>query len=73
MSHRHVEALIGRLATDPPLRRRFEDAAAAVLHELVAQGYELSSVEIDALASIDRGGNPHVRRHARSKASPSRP
>jgi hypothetical protein len=55
MSHRHVEALIGRLATDPPLRRRFEDAAAAVLHELVAQGYELSSVEIDALASIDRG------------------
>ena len=54
MSHRQVEALIGRLATDPQLRRRFEDGAAAVLHELVAQGYELSSIEIDALASIDR-------------------
>jgi hypothetical protein len=55
MSHRHVEALIGRLATDPKLGRRFEDGPAAVLREMVAQGYELSSVEIDALASIDRG------------------
>jgi hypothetical protein len=55
MSHRHVEALIGRLATDPPLRRRFEDGPTAVLHELVAQGYELSPVEIDALASLNPG------------------
>lgn len=53
MSHRHVETLIGRLATDPDLRRRFEDGASAVLRELVGQGYELSPVEIDALASLD--------------------
>jgi hypothetical protein len=46
--------LIGRLATDPRLRRRFEDGPAALLHELVAQGYEFSIVEIDALATIDR-------------------
>jgi hypothetical protein len=54
MSHRHVEMLIGRLATDPQLRRRFEDGPLALLHELVAQGYELSIVELEALASIER-------------------
>lgn len=54
MSHRHVETLIGRLATDPQLRRRFEDGPLALLHELVAQGCEFSSIELDALASIDR-------------------
>jgi len=45
--------LIGRLATDPRLRRRFEDGPTALLHELVAQGYEFSIIEIDALATID--------------------
>jgi hypothetical protein len=54
MSHRHVETVIGRLATDPQLRRRFENSPVALLHELVAQGYELSSIEVDALASIER-------------------
>ena len=46
--------LIGRLATDPGLRRRFEDGPSAIVHELVATGYELSPVEMDALAVIDR-------------------
>lgn len=54
MSHRHVENLIGRLATDPQLRRRFEDDPVTMLRELAAQGYELSAIETDALASIDR-------------------
>ena len=54
MSHRYVEMLIGRLATDPGLRRRFEDGPAAIVHELAAAGYELSPVEMDALAVIDR-------------------
>jgi hypothetical protein len=54
MSHPHVETLIGRLATDPQLRRRFEEGPMALLQELVAQGYELSAIEVDALASIDR-------------------
>jgi hypothetical protein len=53
MSHRNVEMLIGRLATDPRLRRRFEDGPTTLLHELIAQGYELSPTEIDALAAID--------------------
>ena len=54
MSHRHVEMLIGRLATDPRLRRRFEDGPAALLRELAAEGYEFSIIEIDALATMDR-------------------
>ena len=45
--------LIGRLATDPSLRRRFENGPPAVLRELASQGYELSTIEIDALAAID--------------------
>ena len=45
--------LIGRLATDPRLRRRFEEGRAAVLHELVTQGYEFSIIELEALAGID--------------------
>jgi hypothetical protein len=54
MSHRNVEILIGRLATDPRLRRQFEGGPLTLLHELVTQGYELSTIEIDALATIDR-------------------
>ena len=54
MSHRHVEMLIGRLATDPGLRRRFEDGPSELLRELTAEGYEFSIIEIDALATIDR-------------------
>jgi hypothetical protein len=54
MSHRHVETLIGRLATDPKLRRQFEDGPEALLHELVTQGCELSPIEIAALAAIDQ-------------------
>ncbi len=54
MSHRHVETLIGRLATDPQLRRRFDDSPAALLRELVSQGFEFSPIEVDALSAIDR-------------------
>ena len=53
MSHRHVEMLIGRLATDPHLRRQFEVDAAAVLRALGDEGCQLSSIELDALASLD--------------------
>jgi len=55
MTHRNVETLIGRLATDPALRRRFAHDATAVLHELREQGYELTLVELEALASTDAG------------------
>src|SRR5262249_46491135 len=41
VTHRHVEALIGRLATDPALRRRFGSDPAQVLRDLTREGYEL--------------------------------
>ena len=51
--HRNVETLIGRLATDPELRRRFAEDPAALLGELRDQGFELTDVEREALASTD--------------------
>jgi hypothetical protein len=53
MTHRNVETLIGRLATDPALRRRFGLDAAAVVREFREQGYELTPVELEALASTN--------------------
>jgi hypothetical protein len=53
VTHWNVETLIGRLATDPVLQRRFAENPAGVLHELRQQGYELTAVEVDALASTD--------------------
>ena len=53
MTHRNVETLIGRLATDPLLRRRFADDPAAVLREFQEDGYALTAVELDALATTD--------------------
>ena len=54
MSHRSVEMVIGRLATDEGLRRRFLEDPAGVLDELCGQGCELSPVEIRALAALDQ-------------------
>jgi hypothetical protein len=48
--------LIGRLATDPLLRRRFAADPASVLRELQDEGYELTATELDALATTD----PHA-------------
>jgi hypothetical protein len=45
--------LIGRLATDPALRRRFSQDKASVLRELCEQGYELTPLELEALAATD--------------------
>jgi hypothetical protein len=53
MTHRNVENVIGRLATDPALRRRFTEDPAGILRELRDQGCELTLVEIEALASTD--------------------
>jgi hypothetical protein len=53
MTHRNVETLIGRLVTDPQLRRRFTADPEAVLRELAEQGLELNAVEREALASTD--------------------
>src|SRR5262245_19265662 len=53
VTHRNVEALIGRLATDPLLRQRFCEDPNAVLRDLQAEGYELTTVELDALATTN--------------------
>lgn len=51
--HKNVETLIGRLATDPTLRRRFAVDPETVLAELAEAGWELTTVELRALAAID--------------------
>jgi len=48
--HKNVEVLIGRLATDPGLQRRFAEQPIAVLLE---QRLELTEVELAALAATD--------------------
>jgi len=53
MSHRGVEIVLGRLATDEAMRRRFRHAPDEALRELMAMGLELSAVELAALTSLD--------------------
>jgi hypothetical protein len=53
MSHRGVEIVLGRLATDEAMRRRFWQAPAQALRDLIASGLELSSVELAALEGLD--------------------
>jgi hypothetical protein len=53
MSQQNVERLIGRMVTDHALRRRFEEKPLEALFEIVASGVELTTVELQALASMD--------------------
>jgi hypothetical protein len=53
MSQRAVEIVLGRLATDESLRRRFRQSPESVLKELIEVGLELSRVEQGALQSLD--------------------
>lgn len=53
MSQRNVERLIGRLATDEDLRRKFSRAPFDTLATLCEEGWELTRGEIDALVEID--------------------
>jgi hypothetical protein len=61
VSQRGVEIVLGRLATDAGLRDRFCVAPRRVLRALIADGIELSRIEISALRSLDR---PALRRFA---------
>ncbi len=53
MSHRGVEVVLGRLATDEAWRERFGRAPAAALRELIGSGLELSPVELAALEALE--------------------
>ena len=54
MSQRNVQQVIGRLVTDEAFRHRFEESPGAALAEMIVRGLELTSIELLALASIDR-------------------
>ena len=53
MSQRGVEVVLGRLATDASLRERFSVSPGQLLQELIADGIELSRVEVAALESLE--------------------
>lgn len=53
MTQKNVEQLLGRLLTDPALRRRFTESPAHFLAQLPAQNVELSRIELEALAATD--------------------
>src|SRR5262245_40636317 len=53
MAQRNVETVLGRLATDPDLLRRFEGDPDTVVRELQEQGYTLTPIEREALGATD--------------------
>jgi len=53
MSQVNVERVIGMLATDEGLRRRFNKDQRAVLLELVERGLELTVSELWSLSHMD--------------------
>ena len=55
MSQIYVERIIGQLATDEGLRRRFSANPRAFLDELLRQGAHLNDCELLSLASLDPG------------------
>jgi hypothetical protein len=53
MSQKSVEVLLGKLVTDEELRRRFEIDPLEVFDWMRGAGWELTSVETEALRSLD--------------------
>jgi len=51
VAHRSIEILIGRLITDEAFRSAFRTDATATLSRFVESGYDLTRVEIAALAA----------------------
>ena len=53
MSQTCVERIIGLLATDEGLRRRFRKNPRAAIQEMIERGLELNPCEQAALATLD--------------------
>jgi hypothetical protein len=53
MAQRYVQLLIGQIVTDEDLRTRFIKHPYETLAALNEQGFELTSLEIDALLRTD--------------------
>lgn len=53
MSQRNAEIVIGRLATDEGLRRRFREDPGTTLEKLIGEGLALNSCERRALLALD--------------------
>lgn len=52
--HRHIELLIGRLATDEDFRNAFQRDPEKTLADAAAWGLALSAIEVNALLSTDQ-------------------
>ena len=52
--HRHIELLIGRLATDEDFRDAFQRDPEKTLADAAAWGLALSAIEVNALLSTDQ-------------------
>ncbi len=55
MSQRCVERIIGLLATDEGMRRRFFEDPRGTLQELLDRGLELNDCELRSLAALAPG------------------
>jgi hypothetical protein len=54
MAHKTVQLIVGRILTDEEFRGDFLDRPIATLASLRDCGFELTNVEVDALAQTDR-------------------
>jgi hypothetical protein len=52
--HRHIELVIGRLATDEDFRRAFKGDPRRTLSEAAERGLALSTTEVAALLATDQ-------------------
>ena len=52
--HRHIEVLIGRLATDEDFRHAFQRDPQRTLSDAAAWGLALSQIEVSALLATDQ-------------------
>ena len=55
MAQRTVQLIIGQILTDEELRSDFLEQPIETLTSLCDRGFELTTVEIDALVRTDRG------------------